>query len=63
MRDAVVFEEGDPAKPEFYVVVKGEVAVTQRVDGETVLMDVCDDGVNKGTGPGFCAIDCSAFVP
>jgi CBS domain-containing protein len=40
----VIFDEGDPAKPEFYVVVKGEVAVTQRVDGETLLIDVCDDG-------------------
>ena len=42
--DEVVFEEGDPAKPEFYVVVKGEVAVSRRLDGETVLVDVCDDG-------------------
>ncbi len=43
-RDEVVFEQGQPAKPEFYVVVKGEVAVSQQVDGETVLVDVCDDG-------------------
>jgi CBS domain-containing protein len=42
--DEVVFEEGDPAKPEFYVVVKGEVAVSQQVDRETVLIDVCDGG-------------------
>jgi len=40
----VIFEEGEPAKPEFYVVVKGEVAVSQQVDGQTVLIDVCDDG-------------------
>jgi len=40
----VVFKEGEAVRPEFYVVVKGEVAVTQRVDGETVLIDVCDDG-------------------
>jgi hypothetical protein len=25
--------------------------------------EVCDDGVNNGTGPSFCAIDCSAFIP
>jgi CBS domain-containing protein len=40
----VVFEEGATASPEFYVVVKGEVAVSQRADGEKVLIDVCDDG-------------------
>jgi CBS domain-containing protein len=40
----VIFEEGEPAKPEFYVVVKGGVDVSQRVDGETVLIDVCDEG-------------------
>ena len=43
-RDEIVFEQGQAAKPEFYVVVKGEVAVSQRVDGETALIDVCDDG-------------------
>lgn len=43
-RDEMVFEEGQDAKPEFYVVVKGEVAVSQHVDGQTVLIDVCDDG-------------------
>ncbi|MGD8825907.1 MAG: cyclic nucleotide-binding domain-containing protein, partial [Myxococcales bacterium] len=43
-RDEIVFEQGQSAKPEFYIVVKGEVAVSQRVDGETVLIDVCDDG-------------------
>lgn len=43
-RDEIVFEQGQDAKPEFYVVVKGEIAVSQRVDGETVLVDVCDDG-------------------
>lgn len=42
--DEVVFEEGDQAHPEFYVVVKGEVAVSQQVDGETLLIDVCDGG-------------------
>lgn len=42
--DEIVFEEGAVAKPEFYVVVKGEVAISQQVDGETVLIDVCDDG-------------------
>jgi len=42
--DEIVFEEGDDPRPEFYVVVKGEVAVTQLVDGKTVLIDVCDDG-------------------
>jgi CBS domain-containing protein len=40
----VVFETGQPAKPEFYVVVKGQVAVTQPIDGEQVLIDVCDGG-------------------
>ena len=40
----IVFEMGDQPKPEFYVVVKGEVAVTQHVDGESVLIDVCDGG-------------------
>lgn len=43
-RDEIVFEEGQTARPEFYVVVKGEVAVSQQVDGSTVLVDVCDDG-------------------
>ena len=42
--DEIVFEEGDDPRPEFYVVVKGEVAVTQLVEGKTVLIDVCDDG-------------------
>ncbi|MGB8221864.1 MAG: DUF294 nucleotidyltransferase-like domain-containing protein [Polyangiales bacterium] len=40
----IIFEEGEPAKPEFYVVVKGEVAISQQVDGLTVLVDLCDDG-------------------
>jgi CBS domain-containing protein len=43
-RDEIVFEQGQTAKPEFYVVVKGEVAVSEHVDGETALIDVCDDG-------------------
>ena len=43
-RDEIVFKAGDPPKPECYVVVKGEVDVTQEVDGERVLVDVCDDG-------------------
>lgn len=43
-RDEIVFEQGQAAKPEFYVVVKGEVAVSQHTDGQTVLIDVCDDG-------------------
>ena len=42
--DEVVFDEGSPVKPEFYVVVKGEVAVSQRIDGTDVLVDVCDQG-------------------
>ncbi len=40
----VIFRQGDAAKPEFYVVVKGEIAVTQELDGEPVLIDVCDEG-------------------
>ena len=40
----VVFEAGQSPKPEFYVVVKGEIAVTQEIDGESVLIDVCDGG-------------------
>ena len=40
----VIFEAGDRPKPEFYVVVKGEIAVTQEVDGASVLIDVCDEG-------------------
>ncbi|MGB5682512.1 MAG: CBS domain-containing protein, partial [Polyangiales bacterium] len=40
----IVFRMGDKPKPEFYVVVKGEVAVTQEIDGEKILIDVCDDG-------------------
>ncbi|MFZ1865098.1 MAG: DUF294 nucleotidyltransferase-like domain-containing protein [Polyangiales bacterium] len=43
-RDEIIFEQGQTARPEFYVVVKGEVAVSQQVDGSTVLIDVCDDG-------------------
>lgn len=42
--DEVIFDQGEATRPEFYVVVKGEVAVSQRLDGETVLIDVCDDG-------------------
>ena len=40
----VVFEQGSMASPEFYVLVKGEIQVSQRVDGADVLVDVCDDG-------------------
>jgi CBS domain-containing protein len=40
----VVFDEGSPVKPEFYVVVKGEVDVTQQSKDGSVLIDVCDDG-------------------
>ncbi|MGB5702551.1 MAG: cyclic nucleotide-binding domain-containing protein, partial [Polyangiales bacterium] len=40
----VVFRMGETPKPEFYVVVKGQVDVTQEVDGDKVLIDVCDDG-------------------
>ncbi len=40
----IVFRSGDAPKPEFYVVVKGEIAVTQELDGTEVLIDVCDDG-------------------
>jgi len=43
-REEIIFEEGEPAKPEVYVVVKGEVAISQQVDGQAVLIDVCDDG-------------------
>jgi len=40
----VVFEQGGAPCPEFYVLVKGEIQVSQRVDGKDVLVDVCDDG-------------------
>lgn len=40
----VVFEQGSTPGPEFYVLVKGEIQVSQRVDGKDVLVDVCDDG-------------------
>ena len=40
----VVFRMGETPKPEFYVVVKGQVDVTQEVDGDKLLIDVCDDG-------------------
>jgi CBS domain-containing protein len=40
----IVFEQGTTASPEFYVLVKGEVDLSQRVDGEDVLVDVCDEG-------------------
>ncbi len=40
----IVFQQGGTASPEFYVVVKGEVQVSQLVNGEEVLVDVCDDG-------------------
>ena len=42
--DELVFTAGDEPKPEFYVVVKGEVAVTQELEGESILIDVCDGG-------------------
>jgi len=40
----VVFEQGSAPSPECYVLVKGEIQVSQRVDGKDVLVDVCDDG-------------------
>lgn len=40
----IVFDEGGTPKPEFYVLVKGEIDVSQKVDGKPVLIDVCDDG-------------------
>ena len=40
----VVFEEGQVPDPEFYVVVKGEVAITRQDGGRETLVDVCDDG-------------------
>ncbi|MGB5504731.1 MAG: DUF294 nucleotidyltransferase-like domain-containing protein [Polyangiales bacterium] len=40
----VVFEQGSTPSPEFYVLVKGEIEVSQRVDGKDILVDVCDDG-------------------
>ncbi len=40
----VIFDEGQDPVDEFYVVVKGEIAVTQLVEGKQVLIDVCDDG-------------------
>ena len=40
----VVFDEGENPRGEFYVVVKGEIDVSQQHDGQTVLVDVCDDG-------------------
>jgi CBS domain-containing protein len=42
--DEVVFNAGDAPKPEFYIVVKGEIVVTQSLKGEPVLIDVCDGG-------------------
>lgn len=42
--DEVVFEMGGELKPEFYVVVKGQVAITQEEDGVQMLVDVCDGG-------------------
>ncbi|MFW2389020.1 MAG: DUF294 nucleotidyltransferase-like domain-containing protein [Polyangiales bacterium] len=40
----IVFEQGAAPNPEFYVLVKGEIEVSQRVDEADVLVDVCDDG-------------------
>ena len=40
----VVFAQGSVPSPEFYVLVKGEIEVRQRVDDKDVLVDVCDDG-------------------
>lgn len=40
----VIFRAGEAPKPEFYVVVKGQIAVTQEVDGTSILIDVCDGG-------------------
>ena len=40
----VIFEQGSMASPEFYVLVKGEIEVSQRIEGKEVLFDVCDDG-------------------
>ncbi len=46
--EEVVFDEGSPSKPEFYVVVKGAIELTQQRDGSTVLVDVCDEGDTFG---------------
>ena len=40
----IVFEQGAAVNPEFYVLVKGEVDLSQRINGEDVLVDVCDEG-------------------
>ncbi len=40
----VVFDAGQDPRPEIYVLVKGEIHVSREVDGETVLIDVCDEG-------------------
>jgi CBS domain-containing protein len=42
--DEVVFEAGSEPKGEFYVVVKGQVAITLEEEGVTTLVDICDGG-------------------
>jgi CBS domain-containing protein len=42
--DEVVFEQGEPAKRELFVVKKGLVALSRSLDEQLELLDLCDEG-------------------
>ena len=42
--DEVIFNEGEPARPEIYLLKRGTVAITRQDGDASVLVDLCDEG-------------------
>jgi len=40
----IIFKKGDDPKPYSFIVIKGSVNLTETIEGEDVLIDVCDEG-------------------
>ncbi len=40
----IIFEKGDDPKPFAFIVIKGSVNLTETIEQEEVLIDVCDEG-------------------
>ena len=40
----IIFEKGDDPKPYAFIVIKGSVNLTETIEHEEVLIDVCDEG-------------------
>ncbi len=40
----IIFEKGDDPKPYAFIVIKGSVNLTETIEQEEVLIDVCDEG-------------------